>query len=233
VQFLKWAFESRIGLIYNILVKNPGERPEWYHQMTELIPFIEQLPAPTGVVEMHLERFSRYHTSPETFGIKNVRPMPYYADLYPDPKVDLPRIAYVFAYDHQMQEDEDLNRAQGAFVRRVEAWRRSSKQWSAFYVERHGEVVIRDRRSGVERTSTLSGTVAEVFRYLDQVRSLEQIRRRFAQVDEVVLECLLESFVHKMWIARDGDRYLAVLPNPERGRKAESQPLSEATASAA
>ncbi len=214
VQFIKNAYESGIAVLYNILVRNPGDRPEDYEEMLNLLPYIEHLPPPAGIVSCRLERFSPYHKTPERYGIRDVRPMPYYMELYPDPQVDLNRIAYVFEYDHDMLHDETLWHVQRRFVERAFAWSRSWSPSTAYCYD-HGDcIIIEDRRPGaIAGQSVLRGLAAQVFRYLERVRSLPQIEGQFSTVDPTLLHTLLATWQHRRWICRDRrQRALSVLP---------------------
>ena len=217
IQFIKWAFEAGIGLVYNLIFRNPGEQASWYRQMADLIPALVHLPPPSGLVNMHLERFSPYQTRPEEFGIRNIRPLSYYSDLFPDPQVDLNRIAYNFAYDHDTVGDPELTEAHRVCANLVTYWQKTWKEQLASYIEIGGCIVISDRRKGSLRDhAVLSGKAAELFRYLDRVRPWSAIQRRFPSLDEHMLHSLLGSWVKLRWVCNTGDRYLSVLPCRER-----------------
>lgn len=214
IQFLKNAYESGINPVYNILIRNPGDRPEDYQEMLDLLPFIEHLPPPMAIVACLLERFSPYHKAPDRYGIRQVRPKAYYRDLYPDPQVDLERIAYIFEYDHDMLRDDALWQAQRAFVARAVAWTEHWQPGTASYVEHEGSILIQDGRPGAAVSETLlSGAAARVFRYLERVRVFSHIEQHFASLDRGMLQSLLATWLHRRWIVRDRrDRYLSVLP---------------------
>ena len=214
VQFVKWAHECGIGLQYNIIFRNPGEKAEWYRAMTELIPYIEHLPAPMGVTPMNLERFSKYQLDPKRYGIENPRPKPFYAALYPDPGVDLSRIAYVFDYDHPLFEDQELLLAHRAFLARIERWQKAWQRKRSFFLDRGAEgLSIGDRRrSGKEDMALVTGQAAAVYRYLDKARPLGAIRRRFPELENDALDGLLDTWLRRRWIWADPTRFLAVLP---------------------
>lgn len=229
VQFIKNAYETGIGVLYNILVRNPGDRPEDYEEMLELLPYIEHLPPPAGIVSCRLERFSPYHSAPARYGIRDVRPMPYYLELYPDPQVDLKRIAYVFEYDHDMLHDEALWQVQRRFVERAFAWSRGWSPSSAYCYD-HGDcIIVEDRRPGaLAAQSVLRGLAARVFRYLERVRSLAQIEGQFATVDRTLLHTLLATWQHRRWICRDRRlRALSVLPRLGAPSPALDEPAPE------
>jgi ribosomal peptide maturation radical SAM protein 1 len=216
VQFIKWAYEAGIGLIYNLLLRNPGEQAAWYRDMAALIPTIEHLPPPTGVAAMKLERFSRYHGDPARFGLRDVRPMAHYRALYPDPRVDVARIGYVFEYEHPLLHDEELRAAHRDLLRLVtrwqDGWRDGRPARPASYEDHGDRIVVRDRRGGVEVTARVGGAAAEVFRYLDRVREVAAINRRFPSLDPQVLGSLLATWEARRWLCRRGDRCLIALP---------------------
>lgn len=171
----------------------------------------------SGLVNMHLERFSPYQSRPEEFGIRNMRPLPYYSDLFPDPGVDLNRIAYNFAYDHDTVNDPELIESHRVVAQLVTYWQKTWQDQLASYVEVGGCIVINDHRKGsYKQKSLLSGKAAELFRYLDRVRPMSAIQRRFPMLDDAMLRALLGSWQKVGWICNTGDRYLSVLPCRER-----------------
>ena len=212
LQFLKWAYESGINPVYNLIIRNPGDQAGWYEEMTRLVASIDHLPPPTGLTPMLLERFSPYHTRPERYGIENVRPKPRYRALYREAGVDLGRIAYQFDFDHPSLEDEALMTAMRGFVHRTIYWQSNWKPGRVSYVDQGDALVVADRRYGTLRTTGLSGRAADLFRYLDQARPLPAIQREFADLLPEVVESLLDTWAHRRWVCRDGDRTLCVVP---------------------
>src|SRR5262249_37895878 len=68
VQFLRWAKEYSIYLLYNILAGFPGEQVEWYFDMAEFLLHIFHLQPPLHnmhYVEMH--RFSPLYQQRDRF----------------------------------------------------------------------------------------------------------------------------------------------------------------------
>jgi len=231
VRFVKWSFEAGINAYYNIIVRNPGERAEWYDEATRLVAFLDHLPPPVGIVAMLLERFSPYFMNPARYGIERVRPKAYYAQLYPDPRVDLGRIAYIFDYDHPILDDQELIEAQRRFVSALLDWRTRFAPDRAFYSDQGDHIVLVDRRGPGERRERITGVAAEIFRYVDSVRRLSDLERRFPEVEASVLRCLLDSWVRRRLVYRDArDHLLGVLPH--RGpRPAALAPLRKPTPS--
>ncbi len=216
IQFIKWSDQENIDPKYNVIVGNPGEQARWYDDMTVLVPFLEHLPPPTGIVNMQLERFSPDFQDPARYGISNVRPQGFYKTLYPGEQVDLTRIAYQFEYDHPDHHDPDLKAAIQRFVEAAQRWKLGFRSNRAFYrfdndPEDATAVIIIDRRI-VERVTRLVGDRAALFVFLDQHRSRQQIADLLPRIASEVVDALLATWEHQRWICRIGDRYLSVLP---------------------
>jgi ribosomal peptide maturation radical SAM protein 1 len=212
IQFLKWAQQSKILPMYNIIMRNPGDRVEWYREMIELLPFLTHLPPPVGIVTMHLERFSPYFMSPDEFGITNVRPRPYYKLLYPDEGVDLGRIAYQFDFDHPSHTDAALTEAYRLCAERLGQWRDAWKDEQLLFGDEGDRLIVLDRRHGGNVKRTIAGVAAELFLYLDAHRSREQIAKTFPTLAPELVDTLLLTWIHRRWVCTDGGRYLAVVP---------------------
>jgi ribosomal peptide maturation radical SAM protein 1 len=225
VQFIKWAAQFNIAPLYNILLRNPGERPEWYREMVELLPYLRHLPPPTGIVTMHLERFSPYFTEREEHAITNVRPRAYYRALYPGEGVDLDRIAYQFDYDHPDHANAELREAHRVCAEELRAWRAGWTPHTLVYVDDGARFTIVDRRAG-EAISHLHGTARRIFAFLDQHRSRDQVASAFPAVDPSLVDALLLSWHHRRWVCRVRGRYLVVVPRrgPAAARAVQPDP---------
>lgn len=93
---LRNCTELGMHAVWTILYGFPGERPEHYARMRELVPMIEHLDPPNGCVPIRLDRFSPYYERAADFGFEDVRPVPAYGGIYAlDPAV-LARLAYFF-----------------------------------------------------------------------------------------------------------------------------------------
>ena len=211
VQHLKWLTEYGIGIVYNLIVLNPGESTADYIRMAAMIPYVDHLPPPS-ITHMWLERFSPYFVDPERYGIQQVRARPYYRTLCKAEGVDLDRLAYVFDYDHPTLSDPAHRAAVAELVRNVDAW---SERWepdTVFYLPAPDHVAIVDRRKQV-RAWLAAGTARELFDHLDAPHTCTSIARRFDHLDAQVLDATLSVWRFRRWVCRDPrDRYLCVIP---------------------
>jgi len=200
---------------YNLIVRNPGEEIDAYRRMLDLLPYIRHLPPPGGVTPMLLMRFSPYFERPGDFGIESRRPYDYYRRLYPDPAVDLERIAYLFEYDHPQRRDPALMAMVREFCLRIRSeWQKDWQPHRAFWMDAADHVVIHDRRTGIEVVDRLDGIDAEVFRFLDAARPFAVLARQFAaQLSPEALRALLDRWHERRWLCRSPDDvHLSVLP---------------------
>ena len=201
LQFIKWATEREIQLVYNILVANPGEEAADYRDMLELIDAIDHLPPPSNITTTWLERFSPYHTHPERYGITDVEARPHYQALY-GPNAPLDELAYVFDYEHAMRCDGELLEAQHRFVRRVGRWQYYWRPGRLSYAETAGGVLtVEDSRSAGSGAVALEAPIAAVVRAFDRARPLDAVARECPDLD---VPRLFDELVARRWACRDG-----------------------------
>ena len=95
VQLLKHAREFGVRVVWNFLACFPGEKDEWYVEMTSWIPLLHHLQPPGGVVPIRYDRFSPYHSNPERYDIR-LQTADAYRAVYPLPTEELAQLAYFF-----------------------------------------------------------------------------------------------------------------------------------------
>lgn len=217
VRFLKWAREYGVKLSYNILCGFPGDRPEWYLEMAELIRAIPHLQPPTNnatFIELH--RFSPLFEQREAFGIQDYDLRVDYRFNFPRGMVDPRKIGYFFEYEAGSICDPSqyMPQVQAA----IEPWLAS---WEARRLPRFdyalgpGFVEIHDGRDGEGRTMVLRGLAHDLFLLLDDIGTLHGLAADLApkyprQVDEGLLEHVVEELVRQRILLREGNALLAL-----------------------
>ncbi|HOU54926.1 MAG TPA: RiPP maturation radical SAM C-methyltransferase [Myxococcota bacterium] len=85
---------------WNLLWGLPGETEEAYLRSADRIPWLHHLVPPRMVYHVSIDRDSPYHRDPAAWGIRDVRPLPAYDDLFP-PTANLEDLAshFVGQYD--------------------------------------------------------------------------------------------------------------------------------------
>ncbi|MBS5529235.1 RiPP maturation radical SAM C-methyltransferase [bacterium] len=143
IALLKFALENRIQVLWNMLSGIPGDSPEEYRWVMELIPKLAHLPGPNwGAIRF--DKFSLYWKEPERFGLKLV-PMKGYRVLMPEDSVRLER--WALFYDN-LNPAARTGQQEIAEVRKaVDAWYRDSHP-AKHHLEFTAPDRLRDTRPG-------------------------------------------------------------------------------------
>lgn len=83
IALLRYARSIGVKTDWNILSGFPGDSGAWYAEMADLVPLLAHLEPPTGVYSLSIDRFSPYFEDAERYGIRNVEPVPSYAEAFP------------------------------------------------------------------------------------------------------------------------------------------------------
>lgn len=98
IDCLRHARAAGVSLAWNLLSDFPGDEVQNYEDMIRIIPLLHHLEPPSGLGGLSIDRFSPYHMTPEAYGVSNIRPLPAYAEVFPN-SAD-PRLAYHFEADY-------------------------------------------------------------------------------------------------------------------------------------
>jgi ribosomal peptide maturation radical SAM protein 1 len=230
IQLLKWCREFNIIVEWNILYGFPGETPEDYRGLLELLQAIRFLRPPCAAGPIRLDRFSPYHNSPDDFGLTNVRPLKTYRHLYPFDEDSLLRIAYYFDFNYEPNSDPTGYAAE--VVAYVNEWKNNPELGSLYSIFRpDGSLTIMDTRSDATvRELALSGLEQAAYEFCDQLRAgasiVRHLRTSFPAVefsDQQVFD-FLESLVQNRLMVTDGSNYLSLAirtPGLQSGAKRE------------
>ena len=181
LRLLKWCAEIGVSAMWNLLYGFPGEAPEEYDRMVELIPSIVHLEAP-NFSHVQIQRFSPYFERAAEFGLQLTGPMPYYRYLYAVTPALLSNIAYDFGHRYDDGRDPE-NYTQG-LREAVEAWRESNKTGfgSLRYRRGPGFLIVQDRRPGLETADyRFEGTEAEIYLACDAGATPAELYRLLAK----------------------------------------------------
>lgn len=227
VRFLKWAREYGVRLSYNILCGFPGDRPEWYLEMAELIAAIPHLQPPTGnanFIELH--RFSPLFEQRQAFGIDTYELRVDYRFNFPEGLVDPLKIGYFFEYESSTISDPTLymDRVREVVGPWVANWEGRSLP-RCEYLLGPGFVQITDGREGEERTLVLRGLAQDLFLLLDDIGTRHGLAADLAakyprQVEEGVLDRAIDQLVAQR-ILLEEDKALLALPVAVKPRPSE------------
>jgi len=192
MQCLKMLAEHGIVANWNMIYRNPNELPEDYRELLSIIPFVRHLPPlhEEGLTPMLLMRFSPYFERPIDHGIRNVRPAHFYSQVFPDPSIDLGRLAFYFDYDHDDHKDQELAGYHLQLRAAIERWRRCYRENSLTQLRGPGFVTVLDSRVPEDadvppdeemptKSIRIDGGRAEIFAFCDEIRGETEILRAF------------------------------------------------------
>jgi ribosomal peptide maturation radical SAM protein 1 len=214
LRLLRWCREEGVVPSWNFMYGLPGEDPEEYARMLELLPAVRFLQPPEACGPVRLDRFSEYAARPAHYGWHNVRPLRSYRYLYPFPEASLRRIAYAFEYDW-----EPGNEPAGYVAplrEAVESWIARPDEGAPRLSREDGETIVTDDRGENVRVRRLDDLEAAVYEAGGDICRREGLVERLAgsfpgkpRLTERIDDALT-SFVEQRLMVRDGDRYLSL-----------------------
>lgn len=229
VQLLKWCLEFGIDPAWNILYGFPGEHAGQYQDLPQLLRMLFHLRPPAGITPVIFERFSPYHFEKEKFKL-SLTPFPLYQMIYPEHLIDYEKVAYYFHGKWEEQKDDPQ-----VYIRpSVEAYEEWQRHWQDnkifFYYEKGpGFLTLHDNRPlqpGADvkvRILNLNEKQAKVYLFCDEIRSFSAIQQMLNEnfenaPSEDRTRIMLEQFVDRGLMFREGDRYLSLAVRKPSGR---------------
>lgn len=123
IALMRYARATGVHVRWNLLYAFPGDDLDDYRATLALVPLIVHLPPPNALVHLSIDRFSPYFNAPEAHGIRELRAIPAYAEVFPD-SADLASLAYHYVgeWDTAARRDPALFQA---LWEAVLGWRRA------------------------------------------------------------------------------------------------------------
>jgi len=148
IRLLKWCVEFGLRPAWNVIYGFPGEPPEEYDRMAEVMKGLTHLSPPQKLGLLYLERFSPYYQRPREYGLKISGPMSSYGLTYPVDLATLSDLAYNFEFSYDDGRNPKTYIA--AISESIENWSRDYADGSTLSYRRGpGFLVINDRRPGL------------------------------------------------------------------------------------
>jgi ribosomal peptide maturation radical SAM protein 1 len=207
VQTLRLSAEFGIHVEWGHLYGFPGELPDAYLRIEQVIPLVEHLQPPAGITQVRADRFSPYFVKPENYAI-DVRPLASYGFIWPFDADSLQRLAYHF--EIHIQDGTDPVSYVGGLFTRIRKWANGYRAGLLSSVD-DGEIIrVFDERScSVSSVHDLDGNDAGVLRECDEIRSIAGLSERLCISEAEVRESVLRLVSNKL-LLMENDRYLAL-----------------------
>jgi ribosomal peptide maturation radical SAM protein 1 len=211
LRLLKWCAEMRIHVAWNILYGFPGEQPEEYARMAQLIPSLAHL-QPPRLVRVRVQRFSPYHQRPAAHGVRIVAPDRCYRHLYDLEPEALDDLAYFF--EHENVDGSNPEAYVAPLREAIDHWGRAR----GFLTYQRGpgflEIVDARRAADISRF-VLEGVEAEIYLACDAGATPVMVARALGDdaMDVDDIEAFLRELAEAGLVFEERGRFLA-LANP-------------------
>lgn len=213
IQLLKWCTELGVRPYWNVLWGFPGEPPEDYARMAEIVPLLTHLVPPIGFGGLRLDRFSPNFFDAARLGFRNVRPLPAYQHIYPLPPRAVANLAYHFGFDyaHEQRVEDYI----GPLLQELRVWKSLGGESTLFHADVDGKLVIGDTRPAAKAAVTVLEEVDRLL-YL-QCDAIADISRLVEVAQTTNSAATEDSTVERLQplcdnglLLRNGRRYLAL-----------------------
>jgi ribosomal peptide maturation radical SAM protein 1 len=215
IQFLKWCKEYGIATNWNLLWGFPGEPPEEYDRMADLVPLLAHLQPPMAMGGVRLDRFSPYFENREAYGITDAAPLPAYRFIYPEmgPRA-LANLAYYYTFGSRAPRD--LAVYTEPLRKRVQEWRRAHGASDLFFLDDGSTLTIWDERPVAPQFMTeLSSLERRLYLACDGAARLSSVCRSVANGNggdglREEVGAVLDSLVERLLMIREGSSFLSL-----------------------
>ncbi len=215
LQTLKWFSEAGIEVKWNVLYGFPGENPDDYRVLADLLPSLVHLAPPLAAGRVRMDRFSPYFEDPDRWGMTRARPSRAFRFVYPFADDVLRRLAYYYEYDYADGRNP-LDYASAALVE-IARWQDLKGSVTLRRFDRDdGVLILTDTRPCAGQLQTrLRGLAREVYLFCDTGRRLHTIERfarqsEYSPTDAARLVEMLDDWVRRRLMVHIDDRYLSL-----------------------
>src|ERR1051325_9724563 len=214
LQAMKLCYELRIYNGANLIVDFPGATPEEVEETRKNILEYASAYQPLNIAPFGLGVDSTVDALPGLFQITNVRNSDHF-------RVGMPEEVWKRLRLFELSYDGPARRTDWEPVKQA------VQQWLVLYgggfrpLLRYQDggsfVTIADERSGQLLEGCYEGLARDVFMYCMEMRSLEQIKRRFPDADAQETQEVIQQFLDDKLMFGEAGRYLplALAPTPE------------------
>ncbi len=214
IRLLKWCAEFGIRAYWNVIYGFPGEPPEEYERMAEVMRSFTHL-EPPSLIRLGLERFSPYHQRPRDFNLEVVGPRAHYRFAYPCDEATLSDLAYSFEYRYTHDQEPETYTA--SVRQAIEEWQTSHSSGRSSLEYRRGPdfLVIHERRAGLKQYDyRLGETEARIYLACDAGATpaavREVLKERGDEVETEEIESFLQELAEARLVYEEDGRYLSL-----------------------
>ncbi len=214
IQLLKWCQEFGVRPQWNFLWGFPGEPPEEYARMSDLVPLLSHLPPPQGASAIRIDRFSPNFDRAEELGFVDVEPFAAYRYIYPFAPEVLSNLAYYFSYGYRTPQPVESYTTE--IIGHVQHWQQSHASSELFSTDLGTVLLLCDLRPATgESLVALSGLQRLLYGLCDSVKALSTLEKEASDAlgrpvsGAEILE-QLEPLLERGLLVSEGHSYLSL-----------------------
>jgi ribosomal peptide maturation radical SAM protein 1 len=213
--FLKHCVSYGVTPFWNLLIGFPGEGAEVYKRYLAILPLLVHLPPPSGVYPVRFDRYSPYHKEAQSYRL-DLRPMDFYALIYPFSEPDMKDFAYYFsdrnlmaAYFQDMSEW--INKLWPVVAHWQARWGGSDGGLPPRLYFKNGSEVVYDSRSGSVIEHSVGQTGKAILDRLSRPMRIMELSSVFSAEHGADVSTSVASLEEKGLVFREGDRLLSLI----------------------
>jgi ribosomal peptide maturation radical SAM protein 1 len=214
IQLLKWCKELGVTPVWNLLWGFPGESPDDYRWMAEIMPFLSHLQHPQLDAKIRIDRFSPNFDYPEQFGFEDVLPYPAYHYVYPLADESVANLAYFFTFNYS--QPQDVESYIQPLREQVMVWQSVHSRSNLSFIDKETKLQIWDLRP-VAKQLLVNLTEPQRTLYLacDGIRSLSSLKQVVIEqlnqdLSDVEIEEILQPLIEDGLMIREDHSFLSL-----------------------
>jgi ribosomal peptide maturation radical SAM protein 1 len=227
IQLLKWSRQLGLRLSWSLLWGFPGEKDDWYLDMSAWLPALEHLQPPAATPRVRFDRYSLYHEQAQRRGLI-LFPLGSMAAVYPVSPADLDGLTYFFStepgagplrYMQDLVSTVDRRPGIKALIAAARAWRGGyggGKQPMLLMKDLSDKIVITDSRScALTPQHVLAGLAREVYLACDAAPRRDRLAGLVGATEGQIEEIASRLVADRLALEIDGRLVaLALSPDP-------------------
>ncbi|MBD2775612.1 RiPP maturation radical SAM C-methyltransferase [Iningainema tapete] len=212
IQLLKWCKELGVRPSWNMLWGFPGEPPDEYARMAELIPLITHLQPPDATFPIRIDRFSPYFDKPAHYGFANIKPYPSYQYIYPLKEEVVANLAYYFTFEYI--EPQNVAAYTQPVAQQIALWQKVHKTSDLLSVDKGKYLLLIDLRPIAQQPQViLTGIERLLYIACDRIHTTSQLQHLLKQdlnqeLSSPEIEEILQRLVNQGLMIKEDHLYL-------------------------
>jgi len=212
INILKWFKYYRIRIGYNLLTTLPGEKKEDYLDMIAKLKLIKHLDYPVGISPVYAPYYSKYRDDPDKYGIKSFKPSVLEDYFFPKSYDRRKFLNQCICFESNFNEEKD--RLWQMIKEHKESVKEKKIVPTLNYSVENDKLLVKDNRNFDDADYSFPYKHLQIFLALDEPIHLSEIKKKNQDFSKSEVLQILEEFISKGLVIRDGRDYYLSLAIP-------------------